>query len=133
MLKEFSNYILAKILVKDLENLIQTEDYNLKYLFNKIKEDSYYLYSDQNSEQLLVYMLNQTLKFAALTNIILKVMHSEKFKDKQKLLIIEKQFMIIYLTALFCLVTGLGLGIPRLGFPKEASNNDNDLCHETRR
>ena len=75
-----------KDLIKNIENFIQVKNYSMQYFFDWVKEDSYYLYLDQDSEQLLAYMLNQTLKFAALIDIIVEVMHDDEFEEKQKLL-----------------------------------------------
>ena len=101
--ESFLNCTLFKDLIKNIENIIQMKNYSMQFFFDQVKEDLYYLYPDQNSEQLLIYMLNCTSKFAALMNIILKVMHDDKFKEKQRLLIIEKQLMIMHLTVLFVL------------------------------
>ena len=58
MFEGFLNCTLFKDLIKNIENFIQAENYDMPYFFNWVKEDSYDLYPDQNPEQLLIYMLN---------------------------------------------------------------------------
>ena len=50
MLEGFSNCTLFKDLIKDIENFIQVKNYDMQYFFDWVKEDSYYLYPDQDSE-----------------------------------------------------------------------------------